>query len=449
MALLTYRKLTALKAGEWASDGGPRGGGVLVARKLKSGPVIFYFRYTGSDRTRSVLSLGEWDSSGKGFSLDDARRLADQWSTKYRNVTRDLHLLQEQEERERQRQEEQRKREAESAVALASASLGALLNGYVQQLKRDRKPSARAVERTFENHVRTPWPELWKCPAMGVSQDDLLGVVALVVNAGKMREAAKLRSYLIAAYNAAMRARQDARGLQALRELKITNNPAASLISIDGATQARERALSLTELRAYWRRIQEMSDESGALLRFHLLTGGQRVEQLARLTLNDFDADTKIIRLRDTKGRRKVPRNHDVPLIPAAIEAMEVMNKGLGPYLFTITAGESGASYYSVQHRLQSVVELMKEAGELEKGGFAVGDLRRTVETRLSAAGHQPFELAQLQSHGLGGVQARHYNKHDYLREKRKLLESLYGLLTPPNDRRSDELNEQQAEVVA
>lgn len=284
---------------------------------------------------------------------------------------------------------------------------------------------------------------------MRVSQDDLLGVVARVVNAGKTREAAKLRSYLKAGYNAAMRARQDARGLQALRELKITSNPAADLISVDGATQARERALSVAELRAYWRRIQAMSDESGALLRFHLLTGGQRLEQLARLTLNDFDSDTKTIRLRDIKGRRKVPRNHDVPLIPAAIEAMEVMNKGLGPHLFSITAGESGASYYSVQHRLQSVVEPMKEAGELEKGSFTVGDLRRTVETRLAAAGYQPFELAQLQSHGLGGVQARHYNKHDYLREKRRLLESLYGLLNPQGEESSDELDERLAEVVA
>ena len=35
----------------------------------------------------------------------------------------------------------------------------------------------------------------------------------------------------------------------------------------------------------------------------------------------------------------------------------------------------------------------------------------------------------QLQSHGLGGVQERHYDAHDYLPEKRLALQSLHDLL--------------------
>ena len=48
----------------------------------------------------------------------------------------------------------------------------------------------------------------------------------------------------------------------------------------------------------------------------------------------------------------------------------------------------------------------MAEAGELEKGPFTAGDLRRTVETRLAAVGVSAEVRAQLQSHGLGGIQA-------------------------------------------
>jgi hypothetical protein len=93
-------------------------------------------------------------------------------------------------------------------------------------------------------------------------------------SAEKLREAAKLRSYLSAAYVAAIRARQDARGLPALRRLKVTHNPARDLVTIDNASEARERALSVAELRAYWHRIVALRDPAGALLRFHLLTGG-------------------------------------------------------------------------------------------------------------------------------------------------------------------------------
>ena len=35
----------------------------------------------------------------------------------------------------------------------------------------------------------------------------------------------------------------------------------------------------------------------------------------------------------------------------------------------------------------------------------------------------------RLQSHDIAGVQARHYDGHDYLPEKRKALETLYKLL--------------------
>jgi hypothetical protein len=37
-----------------------------------------------------------------------------------------------------------------------------------------------------------------------------------------------------------------------LRDLRITANPARDLVTIEGANNARNRALSLAELRAYW-----------------------------------------------------------------------------------------------------------------------------------------------------------------------------------------------------
>ena len=50
-------------------------------------------------------------------------------------------------------------------------------------------------------------------------------------------------------------------------------------------------------------------------------------------------------------------------------------------------------------------------------------DLRRTCETMLAAMGVSSDVRAHLQSHGLGGVQTRHYDRHSYMDEKRKALE--------------------------
>ncbi len=260
--------------------------------------------------------------------------------------------------------------------------------------------------------------------------DDLLEVVARVADADKLREAAKLRTYLQAAYNAGIRARQSAGSSPALRSLKVTTNPARDLLTVAGSSQPKDRALSEAELRCYWKRIAALPDHDGAALRFHLLTGGQRMEQLGHATTSDLDHDARAVRLWDTKGRRTTPRKHMAPLIPAALEALRDMAPNrVGEYLFTVTAGASGADPGTLRKRLLPVVSAMQAAGELPDGPFTVGDLRRTVETRLAALGVSLEVRGQLQSHGLGGVQARHYDRHDYLNEKREALEILYHLL--------------------
>jgi integrase len=124
-------------------------------------------------------------------------------------------------------------------------------------------------------------------------------------------------------------------------------------------------------------------------------------------------------------------RIHDVPLLPEAAAALEAMQGGVhGDYVFTVTQGLQGASYGVVQNRVRDVCTAMQEAGELEGGTFTPGDLRRTVETRLAAAGVSLEIRAQLQSHGLGGIQAKHYDRHDYIAEKHGALETLHRLAT-------------------
>jgi integrase len=202
------------------------------------------------------------------------------------------------------------------------------------------------------------------------------------------------------------------------------------LATIEGNTQSGERHLSLAELRCYWRRINEPGFYYGPLLRFHLLTGAQRIAQLSRAMSADFDVDAKALRLYDKKGRRKKPREHDVPLIADAIDAMVGM--GNGPYLFTLTRGTTPAGISGMGDALDAVNKTMTAAEELPGGRFTARDLRRTVETRLSAEGVSSEDRAHLQSHGLSGVQNRHYDKHKRTNEARAALVKLRGLLEPP-----------------
>jgi hypothetical protein len=333
-----------------------------------------------------------------------------------------------------------KRRAAELALVTAAskqrASLGSLLTAYVDELHRSGKSSATQVEKSLIRNVERPWTDLWMKPAADVTLDEMIDVVARLANQGKLREAGKLRAYLRAAYAAAIRAKQDARAHSDLRSLNISSNPARELVPVDGATEARERVLSVAELRAYWHRIKTRPGENSAALRFHLLTGTQRITQLARLRTTDYDNDTETVRVRDSKGRRKAPRMYYVPITASAREAMMAMRGGtLGEFFFTVTAGETGAGYDTMRHGLGVVVEEMLEAKELEQGAFTLGDLRRTVETRLAALGVSKEIRAQLQSHGLGGVQDKHYDRYEYLKEKSEALSKLFQLLEPAKKR--------------
>jgi integrase len=61
-------------------------------------------------------------------------------------------------------------------------------------------------------------------------------------------------------------------------------------------------------------------------------------------------------------------------------------------------------------------------AAEMTGPPFLFRDLRRTAETEMAAIGFSVDLRAQLLSHGLGGVQSLHYDKHSYLPEKQAAL---------------------------
>ena len=66
---------------------------------------------------------------------------------------------------------------------------------------------------------------------------------------------------------------------------------------------------------------------------------------------------------------------------------------------------------------------------------FQAKRIRSGVETLLASARISSDIRGRLQSHGIAGVQARHYDGHDYMDEKRQALETLHRLLDAPEAR--------------
>jgi hypothetical protein len=90
-------------------------------------------------------------------------------------------------------------------------------------------------------------------------------------------------------------------------------------------------------------------------------------------------------------------------------------------WLFS-TDHRTGIREETISELVKNISADMVKAEEVREP-FQLRDLRRTAETMLAKLGTGPNIRGEVQSHGLGGVQKRHYDQHDYLEEKRAALQ--------------------------
>ena len=178
--------------------------------------------------------------------------------------------------------------------------------------------------------------------------------------------------------------------------------------------RADKRPLTTEELRLYWQLLKAVSGPRGRCLRMHLLTGGQRIEQLVRLRWTDVRADS--ITIYDTKGRPgQGARTHTVPIIKIAARDLQAFDRA-GSYVFSTTQGVKPISGTALSGWAAQVVGDAIE-------GFQLKRVRSGVETLLAANRISREIRGHVQSHGLTSIQARHYDGHDYEVGERQALE--------------------------
>ncbi len=399
----------------------PMGG--LQARRQNTGAVGLYWRYSVGATSERVL-IGLYDPSAApksleptkaGYSVAAATRAAESLAiAHHQNRANGGHRALVAAERESSRAVAQAKQQA------AVNTLSNLLTDYCDHLRSIGRSSHKDARSIFKLHIFEAWPKVAALPAKDVTGEQFADMMRRLMDGGKGRTANKLRSYARAAYQTAKAARSKPSIPVGFKSYEITANPVAETEPDESQNRPDKRPLTLGELRLYWNIVKPMTGFKGALLRLHLLTGGQRIEQLVNLLTANIMAES--ILLHDGKGRPgRPPRPHTVPLIKEAQKALSDCNPR-GAYALS---SDSGATHVAATTLSDWAAEMARELIE----GFQTKRIRSGIETLLASAGVSADIRGRLQSHGIGGVQARHYDGHDYLPEKRKALETLYRLL--------------------
>jgi Site-specific recombinase XerD len=416
-AKTTGQKINFLDKGKFLNLGKVMPSGALEARKLSSGAVNLYWRFTLAGIAKRE-PIGIYDPSAppkslqptaKGYSLVAAMRAAELLAAQHHaNLEHGgFDDLKAQKAAAKVKANEE-KREAEKYT------LDALIHDYCDYLESLGRISHTEARNILRLHVIEPWPKLTAKPASQITGEQIADMMRHVVEQGKGRTANKLRSYLRSAYQIAKASRSKASIPLRFKSYRITHNPATDTEPDESANKADKRPLSTEELRAYWQAIKPLEGLRGAVLRLHLLTGGQRIQQLVRLQTADIHKD--YITLLDGKGRPGKPaRPHTIPLLPEAHAAlMQCLPQGE----FAIST-DGGKSHLAGTTLSGWAADIAQAAG-IEN--FQTKRIRSGVETLLASVRVSSDIRGRLQSHGISGVQARHYDGHDYLQEKQEAL---------------------------
>jgi len=394
-------------------------GGALQARKLANGAVQLYWRYSLGGKT-SREPIGVYDPSappkklqptsrgyGLAAALEKCRELADVHSARA-----DTGGLREAKAERRKSFIEQKAAEVEKS----ERTLQKLLDAYVTHLKTQGRRSYVDAEQIFKRHVTEAWPSVAEAPAVDLTPDQVLDMLRRLIEANKGRTANKLRSYLRAAFQCALDVRTTASIPVVFKSFGAVFNPAAQTRRSPEFDRADKRPFSRAELQAYWKLISARPGAEAAVLRLHVLTGGQRIEQFVRLKWADVSDDA--LTIFDSKGRPgQGPRAHQIPLVKQARADLALLKRA-GEFAISTTSGKKAISVRTLAGWAHDVV------GDTIKG-FQLKRIRSGVETLLASNGVSREIRGHLQSHGLTGVQARHYDGHDYMPEKRQAIEVL------------------------
>jgi integrase len=237
----------------------------------------------------------------------------------------------------------------------------------------------------------------------------------------------RCRSYLMAAFRFGIEWENDPKNYNTKTVFNIASNPARDVPKPQKSEAPGERALTSTEIKTCWPLWGDpdvISLPVGVALRLLLATGGQRVEEVLRAAWVEFDTEQMLWVI--PAGRTKSGRAHVVPLTALAVETLEKLRtySGEGDLLFP----SHGAATKPMQtNSLGNAARRFCKGAKCEK--FTPRDLRRTVKTEMGRTGVSKDIRDRLQNHSLTDVSSKHYDRYDYLKEKRAVMKFWEGHL--------------------
>jgi len=403
-----------------SEDTNMRGAGRLVLEVKPNGAKYFFFQYfrkQDGKSKRTFVSIGRFKDSAKtvGFSLSDARDA----TLEYGNILKqglDVKASIE----EKQLQEKERIRKVESAKL--QGSLDQLIESYLSAMEANGKRSHESVRRSLNIYLYTPFPEMIKRKANAIEADDIRLVLSRMIDKGVTTHTNRVRSYLHAAFSHGLKQDNNPRrySKEAVK-FNLKYNPVTFVPAQADFERVGEHVITEKEIKIIWDGLPNESRIASWVVKLALTTG-QRLGEVIRIKWIDIDPDDQLMIVPASVSKNKI--NHVVPLDDLSWAVIEEMKEITGDYEY-LFAARNGETFKEDKHIVNhTIARTLREycAGHKKVKKFIPRDIRRTVKTLMGKAGIDKAIRDRIQNHALQDVSSKHYDRYDYLPEKRQAL---------------------------
>ncbi|HDU8692138.1 TPA: integrase arm-type DNA-binding domain-containing protein [Morganella morganii subsp. morganii] len=393
---------------EW-SNSGQRGTGRLGIKVQPSGSKIFYFRYyVEKGKKEKFIQLGIWPEM-KLVTANELAKKYGAWLVEGKDPQHEL---------EQQRQAE----EHVLQVHRSQGSFEALVDGYVKKMKLDNKRTWADVLKRLERECYTIIPRETK--SKDVTPAQIKAILSGIIQRDAVVHANRVRSYLMAAFNYGLKADNDPMNTSVGITFGLEVNPVSAIPKQSSAEKVGDVWLTLEELRfvmAQFAQATNVGPLMQHLIRFCIYTGGQRPFEMIASQWSAIDWQQKTLLVIADVSKNK--REHLIPLTESALQELTAIKalakENHSPYIFPLST--NGDRPVRTDSLARSIMYFRAFNPEFKV--FTARDLRRTCKTLMGEAGISKEIRDRIQNHALNDVSSKHYDRYDYLTEKRRALE--------------------------
>ncbi|WP_392340720.1 tyrosine-type recombinase/integrase [Moritella marina] len=379
-----------------------RGVGRLIVKVLPSGTKEFAYKYKIKGK-RHYIKLGRYPA----MSLAVARN----------NIVPLINILTAGKDPKKELEKEKKQEESVEYSDSMQGNITQLFHAYTDKMKRDKKRTYVAVLSALEKEVYPVIPGDTK--AKDVTRQQIKQVISNLIERGAVIQSNHVRSYLMTAFNCGLKHDNDPAVLVQNIKFGIESNPVVGIPKQkDG--KPGDNFLTIDETRhviAAFIDTVAVGYKIDALLKLCFYTGGQRPYELCTSTWNNVDWKEKTLFIAAEFSKNNKP--HLIPLTNSAINILrelENISKG-SKFIFP---QDNIIKHLRTDSFSTAVIRYRESNPEFKS--FVPRDIRRTCKTLMGAL-HISKEIRdRIQNHAFNDVSSKHYDRYDYLSEKREAL---------------------------